>query len=153
MPQTATVPAPVPPAGPSISTLPENLRIDARHITAHQINGVNDAIGVFAIDPPGPGGASHRYAITHPDPERKFEGTKVVEINFQNGPARQAHSDGVTNESLLAILIDRQRGFQSGKFACIENQIALGHLEAAMAILQYRTEARIRRNVEGTNIP
>jgi hypothetical protein len=57
----------------------------------------------------------------------------------------------VTDEALLAIQIDRLRSFQSGKFACRENAIALTHLEEAMMWLNKRTENRLARGVEGTH--
>jgi hypothetical protein len=51
---------------------------------------------------------------------------------------------------LLAILLDRLEGFQSGKFACHDNQIALDHIQSARLWLHKRTMDRVTRGVEGT---
>ena len=60
--------------------------------------------------------------------------------------------NGISQEALLAILIDRLRGFQSGQYACRENAIALTKLEEATMWLQKRTLDRVRRGVEGTSV-
>ena len=56
------------------------------------------------------------------------------------------------NEDLIAIVIDRMRGFQSGDYACRDNAIALTKLEEALMWLRNRTNGREARGVEGTNI-
>ena len=123
-----------------------------RIITDHKLNGLNDAIEITAIDDPGPGGANHNYCVVlHPPGRPSFHIGQVV---FQNGPiATPADMNGLTNEALLAVLIDRMRGFQSGQFKCRENAIALTHLEDALHWLQHRTRQRMQRGVEGTLQP
>ena len=124
----------------------------SRRITDHAVNGLNEHIHVEAIDGPGPGGASHAYDISMTSPpggpgitaERSF-----VRIQFQNGPINEAGINGISNEALLAILIDRARGFQNGPFPCRENSIALTHLEEALMWYQKRTRDRQARGVEG----
>src|SRR5439155_14188853 len=107
-------------------------------------------------DEPGAGGANHRYEITgfdaasngsHQVPEGQ---TKKV-ILFQNGPIKEVGVNGLTQEALLAITIDRLRSFQNGPFNCRENAIALTHCETALMWLQRRTIERIKRGVEGTH--
>jgi hypothetical protein len=71
-------------------------------------------------------------------------------INFQNGPIKEFGHNGLTQEALFAIIIDRLDGFQSGKFACRENAVALTHTESALLWLTKRTLDRLARNVEGT---
>lgn len=75
----------------------------------------------------------------------------MCDINFQNGPIKESGVNGISNESLLAIVEDRLLGFQSGQFACRENAIALTKLQEAMMWLQKRTRDRVARGVEGTN--
>lgn len=45
----------------------------ARELTAHRVNGLNEALRVFVLDQPGQGGACHDYAVLVPwgcpDPE------------------------------------------------------------------------------------
>lgn len=131
-----------------------------RELTSHKINGVNETLKIQVCDQPGAGGANHRYDITGFDTREnpsaaladgyKASFSKAV-ILFQNGPLREAVPNGITHEALLAILIDRLNGFQSGEFKCRENALALTKLEEAMHWLQHRTHARVARGVEGTS--
>lgn len=155
-----------------------------RKIHDHKVNGLNEAIEVTATDAPGPGGANHEYRLTllnksatcrHGETSGRDEnygymGPATV-IHFQNGPIGEAGFNGLSNEALLAVLIDRMRGFQHlrkagdlngvgagefdfnsrGQFACRENATALTHLEEAMMWLQKRTRDRMARGVEGTH--
>lgn len=118
----------------------------ARDITTHKVNGCNEALKISAVDDPGSGGAHHVYDITP-----TIGNASGLRINFQNGPLKETPPNGLTNESLLAVVADRLQCFQAGKFACDENQEALGHIKAAMAILKARTEKRLARGVEGTH--
>jgi len=100
-------------------------------------------LDVTVVDEPGAGGASHIYQISKP-------GLDLCSIHFQNGPIKESGVNGITQEVLLAITIDRLRSFQNGPFKCRENAIALTHLEDALMWLQKRTRDRIARGVEGT---
>ena len=115
-----------------------------REINSHKVNPANDVIAVTALDGPGPGGASHEYQIKLPD-------GSGVRLAFQNGPINEAGVNGITHEVLLAILIDRMEGFQSGPFAGRENALALTKLQEAQHWLHHRTLARMARGVEGTH--
>lgn len=115
-----------------------------REITDHKLNGLNDVITISVCDEPGPGGACHEYQIDLP-------AQTACVIEFQKGPIKEAGINGITQEVLLAIVIDRLRGFQSGEYACRENAIALTYTEAALMWLQKRTRDRLARGVEGTS--
>lgn len=95
------------------------------------------------------GNASHEYAIEYVNAEGK---AVVVNLGFQRGPLHEVGVNGITNEVLLAVLIDRLEGFQAGSFSCDENSLALVHVEQALHALNARTRARIIRDVEGTSI-
>lgn len=115
----------------------------------YAVEGKAANLHTVALDEPSQGGASHKYLIT----EYK-EGTKVnVTLDFQNGPINEDGNgvNGIQGEDLLAILIDRYEGFQSGPYACDENERALTHLKQAMQALNDRTRKRIARGVEGTH--
>lgn len=117
-----------------------------RKLTQHIVEGdsSNHQLEIKVLDEPGHGGACHDYLI--------YNGKKLLNnILFQNGPIKEFGVNGLTQEALLAILIDRLEGFQSGPFACYENETALIHLRTALACLQIRTRARISRGVEGTH--
>ena len=133
-----------------------------RTITDHQVNGLNEALTIAVVDKPGPGGANHKYAIEL-YPEGGDSAKYAVVLSFQNGPIGSPDDmNGLTGEALLAVLIDRLRGFQftrdeagnftksPGPFACRENAIALTKIEEALMWLQSRTRARMARGVEGT---
>jgi hypothetical protein len=121
-----------------------------REITDHKLSGLNDALKIVAIDESGCGGANHEYQVSLGNVS---EGgvAQVWNINFQNGPILEAGFNGLSNESLLAIVIDRMRGFQSGQFAGRDNAVALTKLEEGMMWLQKRTLGRMARGVEGTH--
>lgn len=131
-----------------------------REITAHKVNGCNDALTIQTEDEPGSGGANHLYKITgfcsstnKSDPWTAAHGQAAVHsrVLFQNGPIPEVGTNGITHEALLAIVIDRLQAFQKGQFACRENALALTKLEEAMHWLKHRTEERMRRGVEGTH--
>ena len=122
-------------------------------ISYHQLpesdgSNLNDHLSVEAIDKRGPGNAHHEYFVIWDD------GTDDVAcyIPFQEGPIKQSDVNGVSNEALLAIVIDRLEGFQSGDFACQSNQHALDSCRFALDALHRRTRERIERGVEGTNV-
>jgi len=116
-----------------------------RQLTDHIVSGDQAVqLKVEVTDQPGAGGANHEYRVTG------YDTGNIDIICFQNGPIKEAGVNGITQEVLLAIVIDRLRSFQSGPFSCRENAIALTHCEEALMWLQRRTVARIKRGVEGT---
>jgi len=118
-----------------------------RELTSHKVGGLNEALRIEVLDEPGPGGANHNYQIWGTAPG----GTLGQYISFQEGPIQEAGVNGISNESLLAIVEDRLKGFQSGDFACRENALALTKIQEAMMWLHKRTRDRISRGVEGAN--
>ncbi len=118
-----------------------------REITTHKVNGLNEVLRVEVLDELGAGGACHAYRIT------PTTGNALgVRIDFQNGPLKETvNPNGLSQESLLAVLIDRLQYFQKGPYSCRENAIALTHLEDAMHWLHHRTRERMARGVEGTS--
>lgn len=128
-------------------------------ITDHQVNECNQAIAIEADEPDAKyGNASHMYTLTisrHTPRGSAISAQlpdRTVVLIFQRGPIKEVGVNGLTNEALLAVVIDRLRGFQSGPFSCRENAIALTKLEEAQHWLQSRTRARVARGVEGTNV-
>ena len=118
-----------------------------RYLTNHIVDGdsVNHQLRINILDEPGQGGACHAYRMEFPgDADSQI-------LQFQNGPIKECGVNGVTQEALLAIVIDRLWSFQSGPFSCRDNAIALTHCEEALMWLQRRTRKRIKRGVEGTN--
>ena len=106
---------------------------------------------VEALDEKGQGNANHAYRIVGTAYTPAAADRVFCVIDFQNGPIKEAGVNGVMNEDLIAIVIDRMRGFQSGDYACKNNEQALDSLEMALAYLRARTKEREARGVEGTN--
>lgn len=125
---------------------------EPREITDHRANGLNDALTIRVLDERGPGGANHEYEIDHTGGAPESGGAKTL-IKFQKGPIAEAGVNGVSNEALIAIVIDRLRGFQSGQFACEDNAQAQEYLEQALNRLNARTKDRVARGVEGQSKP
>lgn len=122
----------------------------SREITRHRTNALNEAIAITADDrDPKNGNASHAYRISYTANGAIVPTTQ--RIGFQHGPIAEHGVNGITNEALLAVVIDRLEGFQSGPFACDENARALNHALAALGELQKRTARRVESGVEGTN--
>lgn len=131
-----------------------------RELNDHIVNAANDKLKIEVMDEPGSGGANHRYDITGFDTETnpsasagsfgKCSFSRTI-LLFQNGPIPEAGVNGITHEALLAILIDRLRGFQNGPYVCFENAKALNHLQCAQCVLKERTQKRMDRGVEGTH--
>jgi len=132
-----------------------------REITHHRANPANDKIQILVNDEPGAGGANHRYELTgfdtekNPsalDPQGYHCGFRKQVLLFQNGPINEAGVNGITQEVLIAICIDRLACFQKGPFACEDNADALSLLLAAQNALHRRTRARLAKGIEGTHI-
>lgn len=90
-------------------------------------------------------GGVHHYAVV----ESK-NGTILSEVRFQNGPVKEAGINGVHNEDLLLMVLNRLQHFQDGPFACRENALAITKIEEAVMWLRKRTLDRQVRGVEGT---
>lgn len=119
-----------------------------REITSHKVNGLNEALTIRAVDEPGSGGASHEYEIGF---ETLPGGGKIIPINFQNGPIKEAGVNGISQEALLAIVADRLESFQRGPYATTDNLEALDYVKGAIETLHRRTKERLARGVEGTH--
>ena len=80
---------------------------------------------------------------------------KGLEITWQNGPLGRGENRQEPNGAFVETVIDavaqRIAFYQNSKFHCIENAIALGHLNAALEVLNERTKARDDRDVEDTH--
>jgi len=122
-----------------------------RTLTDHKLNEVNESIEITAdARDEQYGNASHLYTLAWTTDEENGIG-QYVNIRFQRGPVKEVGVNGITNEALIAVVMDRLRGFQAGPFACRENASALKSLSMALDTLHSRTKDRLSRNVEGTN--
>lgn len=127
-----------------------------RELTDHIITKGDKDLSITVTDDKGAGGANHRYEISNYDASTNksnwlLDSYTKTTIVFQNGTIPENGVNGITQEALLAIVIDRLRSFQAGEFACRENAIALTKLEECLHWLQQRTINRLRRGVEGSH--
>lgn len=76
-------------------------------------------------------------------------------VYWQNGPlgrgAERKEPNGAFVETVIAAAAQRIDYYQTSRFACEENAKAVGHLRAALAILNERTARREAQQVEGTH--
>lgn len=107
-------------------------------ITDHHINECNEQLEVVR---------HHDGAVYVIAPPKG----KLTRLFFQDGPIGEVGINGITNEALLAVVIDRLRGFQAGAFACHENAMAMQKIRDALGILHGRTRRRVAAGVEGTH--
>lgn len=117
-----------------------------REITTHKVNDLNKCIVVNTFE-----NAPYEYRISGVKGPLDHHPIPTIEIRFQNGPIADVGANGITIESLLAVVIDRLQGFQQSQFNCRENACAITKLEEAMHWLQHRTNERLKRGVEGTH--
>ena len=112
--------------------------------------GTDKYTTVYAVDEKGAGNANHEYHVKWDKDNNGYISTQSVK--FQKGAIKENGVNGVMNEDLLAMVIDRLQGFQSGQYACRENAIALTKLEEALMWLRKRTQDREKRGVEGISV-
>ncbi len=115
-----------------------------KHHRIKDVTDINADVVVEAVDAPGSGGAHHAYRLS-------VVGSRLVaDIPLHHlAPGEPEEINGFTNEALLAIVIHRLECFQTGPFACGENEAALANVKTAMSWLHRRTKARIKQGVEG----
>lgn len=111
--------------------------------------GMHRFTEVRARDEKTHGGASHEYYVSRADSPSDTVAGEFGHVQFQKGPVSEEGLNGCFMEDLLAIVVDRLEGFQSGDFACRENALALTKIQEALHWLNHRTADRIERDVEG----
>ena len=119
--------------------------------------GTSKFTEILVLDAPGPGNAYHEYEVQDIKPTKNPEtGEEVYKtyanISFQYGPIGISGVNGIHQEDLLNIVLHRLQSFQSGDFRCRENAIAITKVEEALMWLNKRTQARIDKGIEGTNV-
>lgn len=71
-------------------------------------------------------------------------------INWQDGIVGDNGQNGVFVEDVIEAVLQRLRFFQTSKFRCRENAIAITHIEDGLGRLDLRTRARLVEGVENT---
>jgi hypothetical protein len=117
--------------------------------------GTSEHTRVEAVDEPSHGNACHKYMIVevyNQNPTAQEQKPLMCHpISFQKGPIKEHGVNGIHNEDLIAIVMDRLEGFQAGEYACGENGMAYAYLEATLKLLRKRTDRRKAKGIEGTS--
>lgn len=99
---------------------------------------------------------SENYTDINGNPAGGYAKGTGIDILWQNSPLGRGEEliepDGAFVETVIQIVIDRLQFYQSGKFSCQENAIAIIKLQEALHWLNHRTTDREKRSVEGTHI-
>jgi hypothetical protein len=117
-------------------------------IAEHKLSLLNVQLNVERTQA-GINGGGSRYVISRIEP---IDGAVVLmaEIKFQDGAIVDG-INGITDEVLIAIVLDRLRGFNAGAFRCAENTRAIDHFEQGLNWLRERTARRQAEGIEGTH--
>ncbi len=121
-----------------------------RELKDHHVSGVPTTVRVFPEGDAPPNSASSVYRLALGQPGQ--ETGKEVMLKFQVGPTTTG-VNGIINEALLVVVIDRLEQFQEGKFKCRENAIALTHIQTALLWLNERKRERLERGVVDADKP
>ncbi len=76
---------------------------------------------------------------------------KGIAISWQDGPMAGQGQNGAFVEGVINAAIERLEFYQSSKFRCRENALALTKLQEAKHWLNARTADREAKGVEGTH--
>lgn len=80
-----------------------------------------------------------------------------MNINWQNGPmvdpatGERLEQNGAFVEGMLEATLQRIEHYQTSKFRCRENALAITKIEEAIGWLQRRTSRRTKQGTEGTH--
>ena len=85
---------------------------------------------------------------THHDFEvrRTLDNKVLGKVHFQQGALGDEGPNGILNEDLLMMIIDRVESFQSSKLRCRDNENALQHLYEALFWLNQRNSKRSKNS-------
>ncbi len=104
---------------------------------------------IYAIDKPSPNNNSYHEFIINYEPDSvtiEFLG----KIKLQNGNFAEFGHNGIFTEHLLVIAKDCLERFNTSKYACRENSIAINNINTALRWLNKRATERVKRGVYGT---
>jgi hypothetical protein len=121
-----------------------------RTLTRHAVTPADKRITITADErDPNAGNMSHHYRLSYDALGNGYVSTHA--IDFQQGPVGEVGMNGITNEALLDIVLDRLEGAQEGPFACDYNADAINLIKAGLERLKDRTRDREARGVEGVS--
>jgi hypothetical protein len=114
-----------------------------RQLTAHQVGPLNEAIEITPVAPHFGGAvpARYKFLVNVHFADAGYSPVMIsrlrwaeIDLRFQDGPL-EGGINGVSEESLIAVLIDRLEAKQAGEGINAENAFALDHLRDALETL------------------
>lgn len=104
---------------------------------------------IYAIDKPSPNNNSYHEFIINYEPDSETS-ELLGRIKLQNGNFKEFGHNGIFTEHLLVIARDCLERFNTSKYACQENSIAINNINTALMWLNKRSSERVKRGVYGT---
>lgn len=122
-----------------------------RELDDHKTSKLNrENIVVKTADFRAVDNAHHKYTVECKDADGAT--VECCEINFQNGGLKDVGPNGITEQALMAIILDRYRSFNAGPYSCRENAMVITKLEEVLMWSEKRANDRAKRGVEGERI-
>jgi hypothetical protein len=119
-----------------------------REIVEHCLGTLNENLLLLAKERGGVPGAPCDYYILNRASHPIGGGFTPVFLGFQKGNPADG-INGISQEVLLAVVLDRLRVMQAGEFSCVHNAFAVELLKEALGWLQQRERERAKRGVSG----
>lgn len=104
---------------------------------------------IYAVDKPSPNNNSYHEFIINYEPD-SVTSELLGKIKLQNGNFAEFGHNGIFTEHLLIIARDCLERFNTSKYACKENTLAINNINNALMWLNKRTTERVKRGVYGT---
>lgn len=104
---------------------------------------------IYAVDEPSPNNNSYHEFIINYEPD-SVTSELLGKIKLQNGNFAEFGHNGIFTEHLLVIAKDCLERFNTSKYACQENTLAINNINNALMWLDKRTTERVKRGVYGT---
>jgi hypothetical protein len=127
-----------------------------REVFDHKNNKYNrEHIVVKTADLRALDNAHHKYVIEVLGGDPADETRPVIarcEISFQDGGLKEVGPNGITDQALIAVVLDRIRSFNEGPYRCRENSMMITKLEEALMWGRKRADDRSARGVEGERL-
>jgi len=116
-----------------------------RKLDTHEIEGWPRDVTCHVLKDADVGGADSVYVLQVTGGK-----TEPTVLDFQRGPTKEVGFNGLTNEVLLAVVVDRLDAFQAGPYPCDENFEAARHCKGVLTALKQRKARRITQGTAGT---
>lgn len=98
-------------------------------------------------------GGRNSQIVTHTLPDGSVAHGYWGDITWQHRPVSEVGVNGTTIEDVVGLCVARLEAFQTGPYACMENERAIEAFRSGIGWLRTRTARRVDQGVEGVNAP